>query len=150
MSSEDNLRLNTLSPAPGSKPSKRRVGRGIGSGLGKTCGRGHKGQKSRSGGTVKPGFEGGQMPIQRRVPKFGFTSRKSLVTAEVRSSELNQIEGDLVNLDTLKKAGLVRKNVKFAKIVLSGEVSKKVNVKGIKATKGAQALIEANGGSVEA
>src|SRR5690606_3896941 len=133
MSTSDNLRLNMLNPAPGSKTPKRRVGRGIGSGLGKTCGRGHKGQKSRSGGRIGVGFEGGQMPIQRRVPKFGFTSRKALVTAQVRSSELNLIEGDLVTLDTLKKAGLVRKNVKFAKIVLSGEVNKKINVQGVKA-----------------
>jgi large subunit ribosomal protein L15 len=136
-----------LSPAPGSKPVKKRVGRGIGSGFGKTCGRGHKGLKSRSGGTVKAGFEGGQMPIQRRVPKYGFTSRKSLVSAEIRLSELNKLEGD-VTLDALKGAGLLRKNVKFAKVVLSGELSSKVNLKGIKTTKGAQSAIEAAGGSV--
>jgi len=147
---EDSLRLNTLSPTPGSKKPRRRVGRGIGSGLGKTCGRGHKGQKSRSGGKIGVGFEGGQMPIQRRVPKFGFTSLKSLASAEVRTSELNLIDGDVVSLESLKNAGLVRKNVKFAKVVLSGEVGKKVILKGIKATKGAKALIEASGGSVEA
>ena len=142
------MRLNSLSPAPGSKPSEKRVGRGIGSGLGKTCGRGHKGQKSRSGGSVKPGFEGGQMPIQRRVPKFGFTSRKSLVSAEVRLSELNNV-GEEVTLDSLKAAGLINKGVKFAKIVKSGEVKAAVTVKGIGATKGAREAIEAAGGKVE-
>lgn len=142
------MRLNTLSPAPGSKPSEKRVGRGIGSGLGKTCGRGHKGQKSRSGGSVKPGFEGGQMPIQRRVPKFGFTSRKSLVSAEVRLSELNNI-GDEVSLETLKNAGVINKGVKFAKIVKSGEITSAVVVKGIGATKGAREAIEAAGGKIE-
>lgn len=147
MSSEIKLTLNGLSPAKGSKPSKKRVGRGIGSGLGKTCGRGHKGQKARSGGKVKAGFEGGQMPIQRRVPKYGFTSRKSLLSSEVRLSELNKVEGD-VNLETLKQAGVVRKNIKFAKVVLSGELSKKVNLQGIKATKGAREAIEAAGGTV--
>ena len=143
------MRLNSLSPAKGSKPAAKRVGRGIGSGLGKTAGRGHKGQKSRSGGTVKPGFEGGQMPIQRRVPKFGFTSRKSLVTAEVRLSELNKVDADVVDLEALQKSGIVRKNMKFAKIVLSGEISKAITLKGIKATKGAVAAIEAAGGKVE-
>ena len=143
------MQLNTLSPAPGSKPTGKRVGRGIGSGLGKTCGRGHKGQKSRSGGSVKPGFEGGQMPLQRRVPKFGFTSRKSLVSAEVRLSELAKVEGDSVDLETLKAAGVIRKDVRFAKVVLSGEIAKNVTLKGIKATKGAKDAIEAAGGKVE-
>jgi len=147
MSSEIKLTLNGLSPAKGSKPSKKRVGRGIGSGLGKTCGRGHKGLTSRSGGRVKAGFEGGQMPIQRRVPKYGFTSRKSLVSAEVRLSELNKLEGD-VGLEMLKQAGILRKNVKFAKVVLSGELSRRINLQGIKATKGAREAIEAAGGSV--
>jgi len=142
--------LNTLSPAAGSKPAKRRVGRGIGSGLGKTCGRGHKGIKARSGGGVKPGFEGGQMPIQRRLPKFGFTSRKSLLSAEVRLSELNKLGAEQVDMEALKQAGIVKKNVKFAKVVLSGEIAKKVVLKGIKVTKGAKAAIEAAGGSVEA
>lgn len=142
------MRLNSLSPGAGAKPSEKRVGRGIGSGLGKTCGRGHKGQKSRSGGSVKPGFEGGQMPLQRRVPKYGFTSRKGLVTAEVRLSELNAIE-DTVTLETLKAAGVLRKNVKFAKVVKSGEVTKAVTLQGIKATKGAKEAIEAAGGKVE-
>lgn len=142
------MRLNSLSPAAGSKPSEKRVGRGIGSGLGKTCGRGHKGQKSRSGGRVKPGFEGGQMPLQRRVPKFGFTSRKALVSAEVRLSELNTL-GDQVNLDVLKEAGIIRKNVKFAKIVKSGEINTAVTVKGLGVTKGAKEAIEAAGGKIE-
>ncbi|MBL4866553.1 MAG: 50S ribosomal protein L15 [Pseudomonadales bacterium] len=143
------MRLNTLSPAPGSKTNRKRVGRGIGSGLGKTAGRGHKGQKSRSGGKVKPGFEGGQMPLQRRVPKFGFTSRKSLVTTEVRLHELAKVEGDIVDLDTLKKAGLVRHNMKRAKIVLSGELAKSVTVRGLAITKGALAAVIAAGGKVE-
>ena len=143
------MQLNTLSPAPGSRPSGKRVGRGIGSGLGKTCGRGHKGQKSRSGGSVKPGFEGGQMPLQRRVPKFGFTSRKSLVSAEVRLSELAKVEGEIVSLETLKAAGVLRKDVRFAKVVLSGEIAKSVTLKGLKATKGALDAIEAAGGKVE-
>ncbi len=143
------MQLNTLSPAPGSRPTGKRVGRGIGSGLGKTCGRGHKGQKSRSGGSVKPGFEGGQMPLQRRVPKFGFTSRKSLVSAEVRLSELAKVEGEIVSLETLKAAGVLRKDVRFAKVVLSGEIAKSVTLKGLKATKGALEAIEAAGGKVE-
>ncbi len=143
------MRLNTLKPAEGSKTNAKRAGRGIGSGLGKTAGRGHKGQKSRSGGSTKIGFEGGQMPLQRRLPKFGFTSRKSLVSAEVRLHELNLIEGDEVNLDTLKKANLITRNIKFAKIVLSGELTKAVVVKGIRATKGARQAIEAAGGKVE-
>jgi len=150
MSSQDILRLNALSPATGSKPAKRRVGRGIGSGFGKTCGRGHKGMKARTGGGVKAGFEGGQMPLQRRLPKFGFISRKGLVSAEVRLSELNQLDSGQADLESLKKAGLIRKNVKFAKVVLSGELTKKIVLKGIKASKGAQAAIEAAGGSVEA
>ena len=143
------MQLNTLSPAPGSRPTGKRVGRGIGSGLGKTCGRGHKGQKSRSGGSVKPGFEGGQMPLQRRVPKFGFTSRKSLVSAEVRLSELAKVDGEIVSLETLKAAGVLRKDVRFAKVVLSGEIAKSVTLKGLRATKGALEAIEAAGGKVE-
>jgi large subunit ribosomal protein L15 len=142
------MRLNSLSPAPGSKPSGKRCGRGIGSGLGKTGGRGHKGQKSRSGGGVKPGFEGGQMPLQRRVPKFGFTSRKSLTSAEVRLSELNGV-GETVTLETLKAAGVINKNIKFAKIVKSGEITTAVSVQGVGATKGAKEAIEAAGGKVE-
>jgi large subunit ribosomal protein L15 len=143
------MRLNTLSPAAGSKPAAKRVGRGIGSGLGKTGGRGHKGQKSRSGGGVRPGFEGGQMPLKQRLPKFGFTSRKSLVSAEVRTSELAKVKADVVDLDALKEAGIISRNIKFAKVVLSGDVKAAVTLKGIKATKGAIAAIEAAGGKIE-
>lgn len=143
------MRLNTLHPAAGSKSDRKRVGRGIGSGLGKTCGRGHKGQKSRSGGFHKVGFEGGQMPLQRRLPKVGFVSRVSLTTAQVRLGELAKVEGDTIDLDSLKKAGLVAKSMKRAKIFASGEIGRAVNVKGIPVTKGAKAAIEAAGGSVE-
>ena len=143
------MRLNTLSPAAGSKPSKKRVGRGIGSGLGKTGGRGHKGQKSRSGGSVRPGFEGGQMPLKQRLPKFGFTSRKSLVSTEVRLAELARVTGDVVDLNSLKAANVITKNIEFVKIVLSGDLSKAVTVKGLRVTKGAKAAIEAAGGKIE-
>jgi len=143
------MRLNTISPAPGAKTSGKRLGRGIGSGLGKTGGRGHKGQKSRSGGSVKPGFEGGQMPIQRRLPKFGFTSRKSFVTDQVTLTEIAKVEGDTVSLETLKAAGLVKKEMQFVKVVKSGEVSRAVTVSGLKVTKGAREAIEAAGGKVE-
>jgi len=143
------MHLNSLSPALGSKPVARRVGRGIGSGFGKTCGRGHKGQKSRTGGSVKPGFEGGQMPLQRRVPKFGFTSRKSLVTSEVRLSELNTLGDELIDLDTLKKNNLIRNDKLFAKIILSGEIARAITVKGLRVTKGAKLAIESAGGKVE-
>jgi len=143
------MKLNTLSPAAGSKPARKRVGRGIGSGLGKTGGRGHKGQKSRSGGTVRPGFEGGQMPLKQRLPKFGFTSRKSLVSGEVRLNEIAKVEGDVVTLETLKQAGLLTNNIKFAKVVLSGEISRSVTVQGLGVTKGARAAIEAAGGKIE-
>jgi large subunit ribosomal protein L15 len=143
------MRLNTLSPAPGRIRNKKRVGRGIGSGLGKTCGRGHKGLKSRSGGSVKPGFEGGQMPLQIRLPKYGFTSRIGRVSAQIRLSELNLVEGSLVDLETLKQADLVGSIIKRAKIFLSGELTKAVTVKGLAVTKGAKAAIEAAGGTVE-
>jgi large subunit ribosomal protein L15 len=143
------MRLNTLQPAAGSKTDRKRVGRGIGSGLGKTCGRGHKGQKSRSGGYHKVGFEGGQMPLQRRLPKVGFTSRVSLSTAEVRLGELAKIDGDLVDLDTLKKANIITRSVKRAKIFVSGGIDRAVTVKGVGVTKGAKAAIEAAGGKVE-
>lgn len=143
------MRLNTLSPAAGSKSASKRVGRGIGSGLGKTGGRGHKGQKSRSGGKVRAGFEGGQMPLKQRLPKFGFTSRKSLVSDEIRLHELAKVEAEVIDLAALKAAGLVTKNVKFVKVVLSGELSKPVTIKGLKVTKGASAAIEAAGGKVE-
>ncbi len=146
---EDNLRLNTLSPAPGRNHSKKRVGRGIGSGVGKTAGRGHKGLKSRSGGTVKPGFEGGQMPLQKRLPKFGFSSRVGRITAEVRLSELNKVEGDVADLAALKAANVISENMKRAKVFLSGELKKAVTVKGLAVTKGARAAIEAAGGKIE-
>lgn len=143
------MRLNTISPAPGAKNSAKRVGRGIGSGLGKTGGRGHKGQKSRSGGSVKPGFEGGQMPIQRRLPKFGFTSRKSFVSDQVTLTEISKVEGEVVSLETLKVAGLVKKEMLFVKVMKSGEVTRAVTVSGLKVTKGAREAIEAAGGKVE-
>lgn len=143
------MRLNTLSPAPGAKKDRKRCGRGIGSGIGKTGGRGHKGQKSRSGGSVRPGFEGGQMPIQQRLPKFGFTSRKSLVTDEVTLYEICKVEGDVVDLATLKAAGLITKSIIFVKVVKSGEINRAVTVKGMRVTKGARELIEAAGGKIE-
>ncbi len=143
------MQLNTLKPADGSKSPRKRVGRGIGSGLGKTCGRGHKGQKSRSGGFHKVGFEGGQMPLQRRLPKVGFNSRKSLVTAEVRLNELCLADGDVVSLETLKNSNVIGKNIRFAKVILSGEIDKAITLKGIRATKGAKEAIEAAGGKIE-
>lgn len=142
------MKLNTLSPAPGSVKTRKRVGRGIGSGLGKTAGRGHKGQHSRSGGFHKVGFEGGQMPLQRRLPKVGFNSRKKLVSAEIRLHELAKVEGDEVTLDTLKAAGIIRQDTLYAKVIQSGEITKAVKLSGIGATKGAKASIEAAGGSV--
>ena len=143
------MRLNTLSPAEGAKKSPKRVGRGIGSGLGKTGGRGHKGQKSRSGGFHKVGFEGGQMPIQRRLPKVGFVSRKAKYTAEIRLHELEKVEGDTVDLQALINANVISGEMKYAKVILSGEITKPVTVKGLGATKGARAAIEAAGGKVE-
>jgi large subunit ribosomal protein L15 len=141
--------LNTLSPAEGAKSSAKRVGRGIGSGLGKTGGRGHKGLKSRSGGSVKPGFEGGQMPLQRRLPKFGFNSRKAQYVAEIRLHELTLVEGDVVDLAALKNADIVGDKIQRARVILSGEIKSAVTVKGLKVTKGAKAAIEAAGGKVE-
>lgn len=141
--------LNDLSPADGSRKKSKRVGRGIGSGIGKTGGRGHKGQKSRSGGSVKPGFEGGQQPLQRRLPKFGFSSRKAGKTAEVRLHELTKVKGDMIDLAALKAANLVRGNILRAKIVLSGELNRPVTVKGLGVTKGARAAMEASGGKIE-
>lgn len=143
------MRLNTIKSSDGSRSTAKRVGRGIGSGSGKTCGRGHKGQKSRSGGYHKKGFEGGQMPIQRRLPKVGFRSRKSLVTAEIRLSELNQIEGDTADLLALKAASLVGENIEYAKIFQSGEITKALTIKGLRVSKGARTAIEAAGGKVE-
>ena len=143
------MRLNTLSPAEGSRKEGKRVGRGIGSGLGKTCGRGHKGLKARSGGSVKPGFEGGQQPLQRRLPKFGFTSRKQRFSAEIRLHELNKVEAEVIDLAALKAADLVGGSIQRAKVVLSGELSKAVTLKGLAVTKGARAAIEAAGGKIE-
>jgi len=142
------MELNTIKPADGSKHAKRRVGRGIGSGLGKTAGRGHKGQKSRSGGYHKVGFEGGQMPLQRRLPKVGFRSK--MFTAEVRLDELAKLEGTAVDIEALKKANIIPTFAGHAKIVLSGEITKAYSIKGIGATKGAREAIEKAGGSVEA
>ncbi len=143
------MRLNTLSPAPGSRKDSKRVGRGIGSGNGKTAGRGHKGQKSRSGGTVRPGFEGGQMPLQKRLPKYGFTSRIARTTAQVRLAELNAVAGEVVDLEALKAADLVKQNVTRARVFLSGELGMALTVKGLAVTKGAREAIEKAGGKVE-
>ena len=143
------MRLNELSPEPGSRQAPKRVGRGIGSGLGKTGGRGHKGLKSRSGGSVAPGFEGGQQPLARRLPKFGFTSKLAMVTAEIRTSELNAVDAEVIDLQALKDANVIGNKFVRAKIVLSGDVTKAVTVKGLAVTKGARAAIEAAGGKIE-
>lgn len=142
------IQLNSLKPAEGSKHAKRRVGRGIGSGLGKTAGRGHKGQKSRSGGFHKVGFEGGQMPLQRRLPKRGFTPLGRHLYDEVRLSDLQALPIDEVDVQVLKAAGVVGQAVRFVKVIKSGELSRKVTLKGIAATAGARAAIEAAGGSL--
>lgn len=144
------MKLNDLSPAPGSRATRKRVGRGVGSGLGKTAGRGHKGLKSRSGGSVKPGFEGGQMPMQRRLPKVGFSSRVGALTAEVRLGELSKVDAEVIDLDALKKANVVPHNMKRAKVMLSGTLDKAVVLKGVAVTKGARAAIESAGGRIEA
>ncbi len=143
------MRLNTLKPHPDSTSNAKRRGRGIGSGLGKTGGRGHKGQKSRSGGYHKVGFEGGQMPIQRRLPKIGFSSRVGRVTDEIRLNELAAVEADVIDLDALKTARLINKSVLRVKVILSGKLEKAVTVKGLMVTKGAKAAIEAAGGKIE-
>ena len=140
--------LNTVQPGAGVKRPRRRVGRGMGSGLGKTCGRGHKGQKSRAGGFHKTGFEGGQMPLQRRLPKRGFNSLKARKTSEVRLSGLNLLPTDVVDLVALKQAGLASLHASFAKIVLSGRIERAVHLRGVGVTAGARAAIEAAGGSV--
>ena len=142
------MKLNTIQPAEGSTHAKRRVGRGIGSGLGKTSGRGHKGQKSRAGGFHKVGFEGGQMPLQRRLPKRGFVSLTNARNVEVRLSEINDLPVDEIDLLTLMQANLVTLHALSAKVVLSGVITRKVVLKGVGATKGARAAIEAAGGSV--
>lgn len=143
------MRLNSLSTSPGAVSTRKRVGRGIGSGLGKTAGRGHKGQKARSGGSVKPGFEGGQMPLQKRLPKYGFTSRVGFFSAEVRLSELNKVDADVIDVAALQSASLISRNVKYVKVFQSGEITKAVSLKGLKVSKGARAAIEAAGGKIE-
>ncbi len=143
------MNLNTLKPAEGSKSTRKRVGRGIGSGWGKTCARGHKGQKSRSGGFHKVGFEGGQMPLQRRLPKVGFSSRVGRSSAQVRLHELAKVDADIIDIDALKAANLVTKNTLAVKVMLSGKLEKAVTLKGIKVTKGAKEAIEAAGGKVQ-
>ncbi|HCA27706.1 MAG TPA: 50S ribosomal protein L15 [Betaproteobacteria bacterium] len=142
------MRLNTISPAEGSKHSRKRVGRGIGCGNGKTCGRGHKGQKSRSGGFHKVGFEGGQMPLQRRLPKRGFVSLTHRFKAEVTLSALNGVDADVIDLMMLKQAGIVPQRTLGAKVILSGEIKRSVTLQGVQATKGALAAIIAAGGKV--
>ena len=144
------MQLNTIKPQEGSKKLRRRVGRGIGSGLGKTAGRGHKGQKSRAGGYHKVGFEGGQMPMQRRLPKRGFASPTRALYAEVRLSELQGVKAADIDLAVLKAEGIVPRDVTMAKVILSGKLTRSVTLKGVKATKGARAAIEAAGGKVEA
>lgn len=152
------LSLNTLSPAAGSKSAPKRLGRGIGSGLGKTSGKGHKGQNARKSGGVRRGFEGGQMPLYRRLPKFGFTSRKALVSEEVRLHELEKVTAEFVTLETLKEAGVLKRNTKFAKVILSGKLTKAVHIKfkklsesdvDLRITNSAKAAVEALGGSFE-
>lgn len=142
------MELNTIKPGAGAKHAKRRVGRGIGSGLGKTAGRGHKGQKSRAGGYHKVGFEGGQMPLQRRLPKRGFKSASLKYNAEINLTDLQRLAVDEIDLPTLKQAGLVPERARVVKVVKSGELGKKVVLRGIGATAGAKAAIEAAGGSV--
>ncbi|MGH8582338.1 MAG: 50S ribosomal protein L15 [Gammaproteobacteria bacterium] len=144
------MRLNTIAPAAGAKTAKKRLGRGLGSGLGKTAGRGHKGQYARAGGYHKRGFEGGQMPLQRRLPKFGFRSRTARLTAEVRLADLVRVPGEVIDLAALKAAGLVPQQARRAKVILKGTLAKAVRLKGLAATKGALAALQAVGGGVEA
>lgn len=143
------MKLNELRPNTGSRRLRKRVGRGASAGQGKTCGRGHKGQKSRSGGSIAPGFEGGQLPLQQRIPTFGFRSRIGRATDEIRLHELNLIEGDTIDLNSIKEAGLITSNIKRVRIIQSGAIERAVTVKGLKATRGARAAIEAAGGTVE-
>ena len=142
------MNLNKLKPALGEKTNRKRVGRGMGSGMGKTSGRGHKGQKSRSGGFTKIGFEGGQMPLQRRLPKVGFSSRVSIITSQVTLSQLDKLTETDINIDVLKKHNLVTKNILRVKVMLSGEINRSINLFGIKPTKGARAAIEAAKGTI--
>ena len=143
------MKLNSLKPAPGSKSDRHRVGRGVGSGWGKTAGRGHKGQRARSGGFHKVGFEGGQMPLHRRLPKRGFTSPTRDTYAEVRLGELERMKAEEIDLAALKSEGVVPRETLEAKVILSGKLTRKLTLKGVKATKGARAAIEAAGGKVE-
>ena len=143
------MQLNTLQPAAGSKKAHKRCGRGIGSGLGKTSGRGHKGQKARAGGYHKVGFEGGQMPLQRRLPKFGFTSRRSKYNAEVRLHELNKLAENVIDIFSLKAANIIGPNIKNVKIIKSGNLEQKVTIRGVGVTSGAKEVIESLGGKVE-
>lgn len=143
------MRLNSIKPAPGARSSRKRVGRGIGSGLGKTAGRGHKGQKSRSGGYHKVGFEGGQMPLQRRLPKHGFRSRRKPTVDEVRLNEVSSLDADIIDLAALREAGLVHTGIQYAKIIASGEITRAVTVRGLSVTRGAREAIEKAGGKVE-
>lgn len=144
------MQLNTLQPAPGSKTKFKRLGRGIGSGKGKTCGRGHKGQRARAGGFHKVGFEGGQMPLQRRIPKSGFVSRQSLRREQVYLADLSKVEGNVIDLMTLKQAGVLRSDTLDAKIIGSGEIDRAVTVRGLGVTAGARKAIEAAKGTIEA
>ena len=144
------MNLNTLKPADGSRPDRKRVGRGIGSGSGKTCSRGHKGQRSRAGGYHKVGFEGGQMPLQRRLPKIGFRSRKASSSAEVRLHELELVSEEVVDVDALKDAKLVPAETKKVKVILSGKIEKAIKTKGLNFTAGARKAVEAAGGAIEA
>ena len=143
------MRLNSIKPADGSKKPRKRVGRGIGSGLGKTAGRGHKGQKARAGGYHKVGFEGGQMPIQRRLPKVGFRSHLARITEEIRLSELEKLAVDVVDIDALRKANLISKGTKYVKVFASGEIKRAVTLKGLRVSKGARSAIEAAGGKID-
>ena len=143
------MQLNEMKPGQGSRSQKKRVGRGMGSGLGKTCGRGHKGQKSRSGGKVRPGFEGGQQPLQMRLPKFGFNSTKARFMSQVTLSELANMKVETIDLQALKDANILKGSIKRAKVILSGSIKKPVTLRGLGATKGAREAIEAAGGKVE-
>lgn len=143
------MNLNTLRPAPGSKTPAKRVGRGIGSGKGKTCGRGHKGQRARAGGFHKVGFEGGQMPLQRRIPKSGFKTLKSLYRVEIRLSDLNKMTSETVDMETLLASGIINSNIKDVKIILAGTIGKPLTIRGLPITAGAKSAIEQAGGKVE-
>ncbi|WP_343152606.1 50S ribosomal protein L15 [Buchnera aphidicola] len=143
------MRLNTLSPKFGSRKNKKRLGRGIGSGFGKTAGRGHKGQKSRSGSSIRRGFEGGQMPLYRRLPKFGFTSQKKLLMKEVRLSDIEYLSNNIIDLNLLKNQKIIKKNIKYVKIISSGTLNSALKIKGLRVTKGALSMIKSSGGQVE-